>query len=190
MEFEQRKTMNLADGKVPMPRAKKAQRYGMLEQDVLNTEQDEDVAEPNDLEAPGEPEPSGVDNHTYAQPAQPRSKSSARQSKCCADGRGTDSSFAAALVPGARIRIQGLSAAAHHNGKEGVIIGRHEGSSDRFKVHTGTGEVLALRPANLSACGDSPGLMDMIAALERAGEHQKAALLRGTVKAPPRQDLE
>ncbi|KAL1498800.1 hypothetical protein AB1Y20_014107 [Prymnesium parvum] len=84
----------------------------------------------------------------------------------------------APLAVGARVRLHSLRSAAHQNGKQGVLMGRHDGDGARLKVRLDSGEILALRPANVAVCQPPPQLAAMVAALERAGEHQKAALLR------------
>ena len=83
------------------------------------------------------------------------------------------------LVAGTQVRVQGLVNAAHHNGKEGVIMGRQPNDNpERHTVRLRSGEILSLREANLDVAGRRPDLQAMIGALERAGEYEKAALLR------------
>ena len=87
------------------------------------------------------------------------------------------------LAPGVQVRVVGLQKAKQHNGKEGVLIApiitAEHGS--RWNIRMLTGELLALRPQNLEACGSAPSVQSMVDALERAGEHTKAALLRGMI---------
>ena len=86
---------------------------------------------------------------------------------------------ALAISPGMKVKIHGLKSAHHHNGKDGVVIGQHEDrTTGRYKVRTQTGEILLLKGANLQASTGRPDLQSMINALERAGEHDKAVLLR------------
>lgn len=81
------------------------------------------------------------------------------------------------MATGTRVTIHGLKSAAYQNGKGGLVLGPHD-TSDRLRVRLDTGEVLALKKANLRACDAAPQISVMIAALERAGEFEKAALLR------------
>lgn len=85
----------------------------------------------------------------------------------------------AALAPGMQVRVIGLRRAQEHNSKEGVLISL--GVKDnvrRWNLRLQTGELLALKPENLEVCGKAPSMQAMVLALERAGEYDKAALLR------------
>ena len=87
----------------------------------------------------------------------------------------------ASLAPGQRVRIHGLKAAAQHNGKTGIVIEQTETGDGavRWNVCLAGGEKLALREANIEQLG--AGIDAMVAALEQAGEHEKAALLRASL---------
>ena len=87
------------------------------------------------------------------------------------------------LVPGMKIRVHGLQRAMEHNGKQGVLIApiitAEHGS--RWNIRMESGELLALRQQNLEPCAESPSLQSMADALDRAGETNKAALLRSMI---------
>ncbi len=94
-----------------------------------------------------------------------------------------DSSPAVELTPGMQVRVKGLERARQHNDKEGVlitpIITAEHGS--RWNIRMLSGELLALKPENLEPCASAPSVQAMVDALERAGEHDKAALLRSMI---------
>ena len=81
-----------------------------------------------------------------------------------------------------QVRVVGLQGAKQHNGKDGVLIslGVKDGVR-RWNLRLLTGELLALKPDNLEVCGKAPSMQAMVAALERAGEHEKAAMLRSVL---------
>ena len=87
-----------------------------------------------------------------------------------------------ALTPGMQVRVSGLRNAREHNGKEGVLIScvTKEGVK-RWNLRLLTGELLALKPENLEKCSAGPSMHAMVQALERAGEHDKAAMLRSVL---------
>jgi ribosomal protein L12E/L44/L45/RPP1/RPP2 len=88
---------------------------------------------------------------------------------------------AASLAPGQRVRVHGLKAAPQHNGKTGIVIEQTESGDGavRWNVCLAGGEKLALRETNIEQLG--AGIDAMVAALEQAGEHEKAALLRASL---------
>ena len=96
-------------------------------------------------------------------------------------GDATANGGAASLAPGQRVRVHGLKAAPQHNGKTGIVIEQTETGDGvvRWNVCLAGGEKLALREANIEQLG--AGIDAMVAALEQAGEHQKAALLRASL---------
>ena len=51
----------------------------------------------------------------------------------------------------------------------------------RWNIRMESGELLALRQQNLEPCAESPSLQSMADALDRAGETNKAALLRSMI---------
>ncbi len=84
-----------------------------------------------------------------------------------------------------QVRVCGLTNATHYNGREGVLIGMSDAQSGaganatgRWNIRLLDGDVLSLKPSNMQTSGASPSISTMIAALERAGEHEKAATLR------------
>ena len=86
------------------------------------------------------------------------------------------------LFPGQRVRIHSLNGAPHHNGKTGILIDEQSAYGDgtvRWKVCLSSGEKLSLRPGCLEVLGEE--MEAMVAALEHAGEHEKAAVLRGNL---------
>lgn len=89
------------------------------------------------------------------------------------------------LTPGMQVRIHSLQGAREHNGKEGVLIApvATQSSGTRWNLRLLTGELLALKPENLRPCGGraAPSMHDMVAALERAGEYEKADMLRAVL---------
>ena len=84
-----------------------------------------------------------------------------------------------------QVRIHGLQKANEHNGKEGVLIApvATPDGSKRWNLRLLTGELLALKPDNIRACGKktAPSMRAMVEALERAGEHEKARMLRAVL---------
>jgi hypothetical protein len=81
------------------------------------------------------------------------------------------------LSPGQRVRIHSLKGAAHHNGKTGILI--EQSTLDgivRWNVCLSSGDKLSLRPSCLEVLGEE--MEAMATALEHAGEHDKAAVLR------------
>ena len=81
------------------------------------------------------------------------------------------------LSPGQRVRIHSLKGAAHHNGKTGILIEQSSlNGIVRWNVRLDSGEKLSLRPSCLEVVGDE--MEAMVTALEHAGEHEKAAVLR------------
>ena len=91
---------------------------------------------------------------------------------------GEDSEF----TPGMHVRIVGLQSAREHNGKEGVLIAPvATASGTRWNLRLKSGELLALKPSNLEALESGPSMQKMIDALERAGEIDKAAMLRSVL---------
>ena len=81
------------------------------------------------------------------------------------------------LSPGQRVRIHSLKGAAHHNGKTGILIEQSSlNGIVRWNVRLDSGEKLSLRPSCLEVVGDE--IVAMVTALEHAGEHEKAAVLR------------
>ena len=86
------------------------------------------------------------------------------------------------LTPGMQVRVVGLRNAREHNGKEGVLISPVvKENTKRWNLRLLTGELLALKPDNLQVCGGGPSMQAMIMALERAGEYDKAAMLRSVI---------
>jgi hypothetical protein len=87
-----------------------------------------------------------------------------------------------AFTPGMQVRVHGLQGAREHNGKEGVLIApvATQANGIRWNLRLLTGELLALKPENLQRCGGraAPSILAMVEALERAGEHEKADMLR------------
>ena len=81
-----------------------------------------------------------------------------------------------------QVRVHGLQGAREHNGKEGVLIApvATQANGIRWNLRLLTGELLALKPENLQRCGGraAPSILAMVEALERAGEHEKADMLR------------
>jgi hypothetical protein len=78
-----------------------------------------------------------------------------------------------------QVTVLGLRNARQHNGKEGVLIS--SGIKDnvrRWNLRLLTGELLALKPESLRVSGGTPSMQSMVDALESAGEHDKAAMLR------------
>ena len=125
--------IKLDKGKIPIPRAKQAKRYGMLEQDALTATQDD--FESNDLEGPDEAH--GENDGPFEQSAAPAQPTPGKQplhparTESTGPGRTfTPKSFA----PGTKVSIHGLQSAPQHNGKEAIVIGRHEASVDRFRA--------------------------------------------------------
>jgi hypothetical protein len=51
----------------------------------------------------------------------------------------------------------------------------------RWNLRLLTGELLALKAENLEREGGGPSMKAMVQALERAGEHEKAAMLRSVL---------
>ena len=86
------------------------------------------------------------------------------------------------LAAGQRVRIRGLKTAAHHNGKTGILIEQVVvvDGTVRWNVCLSSGDKLSLRPDSVELLG--PGLEAMAAALQHAGEHEKAAVLLGTLR--------
>ena len=81
-----------------------------------------------------------------------------------------------------QVRVHGLQNAKQHNGKEGVLISSCvKDHVTRWNLRLLTGELLALKPENLEECGGAPSMQAMIQALERAGELDKAAMLRAVM---------
>jgi len=88
----------------------------------------------------------------------------------------------AEFTPGMQVRVIGLRNALEHNGREGVLISPVvKDHVKRWNLRLLTGELLALKPDNLQACGGGPSMQAMIMALERAGEYDKAAMLRSVI---------
>ena len=91
---------------------------------------------------------------------------------------GESTSLAArGLSAGQRVRIHSLKGAAHHNGKTGILI--EQSTLDgivRWNVCLSSGDKLSLRPSCLEVLGEE--MEAMATALEHAGEHEKAAVLR------------
>ena len=93
------------------------------------------------------------------------------------------------LRPGMQVRIVGLQNAREHNGKGGVLIAPvATPSGTRWNLRLESGELLALKPTNLETSGVSPSMQKMIEALERAGELDKAAMLRSVLPDAPDDD--
>ena len=61
-------------------------------------------------------------------------------------------------------------------------------SGTRWNLRLESGELLALKPTNLETSGVSPSMQKMIEALERAGELDKAAMLRSVLPDAPDDD--
>jgi len=81
-----------------------------------------------------------------------------------------------------QVRVCGLRSARQHNGKEAVLISPVvKDGVERWNVRLLSGELLALKPDNLQACRAGPSMRAMVQALERAGEHDKAAMLRSVI---------
>ena len=82
-----------------------------------------------------------------------------------------------------QVRVSGLQNARQHNGKEGVLISSVvKDGVKRWNLRLLTGELLALKAGNLEVSGGrAPSMQAMIEALERAGEHDKAAMLRAVL---------
>lgn len=81
-----------------------------------------------------------------------------------------------------QVRVTGLQNARQHNGKEGVLISAvMKDGVKRWNLRLLSGELLALKPENLEVAGGAPSIQAMVQALERAGEHEKAAMLRGVL---------
>ena len=91
---------------------------------------------------------------------------------------GESTSLAArGLSAGQRVRIHSLKGAAHHNGKTGILI--EQSTLDgivRWNVCLSSSDKLSLRPSCLEVLGEE--MEAMATALEHAGEHEKAAVLR------------
>ena len=85
--------------------------------------------------------------------------------------------------PGMQVRVVDLVNAPQHNGNEAVLIApmRSSERGDRWNLRMLSGELLALKPENLQPSKAAPSVSKMIEALERAGEHDKAALLRSVL---------
>ena len=80
------------------------------------------------------------------------------------------------------MQVHGLQKAAQHNGKFGELASFAD-ATGRWNVTLDDGTKLSLNPASLSADAAPaeslrPDMAAMIGALERAGQYQKAALLR------------
>ena len=73
--------------------------------------------------------------------------------------------------------------AKHHNGTEGVLISTVSSAEHgyRWNVRMVTGELLALKVQNLQPVATTPSIVAMVEALERAGEFDKASLLRSVL---------
>lgn len=81
------------------------------------------------------------------------------------------------LSPGQRVRIHSLKGAAHHNGKTGILIEQSIiDGTEQWNVCLSCGNKLSLRPGCLEVLGEE--IEAMAAALEHAGEYEKAAVLR------------
>ena len=82
-----------------------------------------------------------------------------------------------------QVRVVDLVNAPQHNGNEAVLIApmRSSEHGDRWNLRMLSGELLALKPENLQPSKAAPSVSKMIEALERAGEHDKAALLRSVL---------
>ena len=93
---------------------------------------------------------------------------------------------AGALREGARVQVHGLQKAAQHNGKFGELASFAD-ATGRWNVTLDDGTKLSLKPASLTADAPPaeslrPDISAMIGALERAGQYQKAALLRKSMQ--------
>ena len=82
-----------------------------------------------------------------------------------------------------QVRVAGLQNAREHNGKDGILISPVvKKGVKRWNLRLLSGELLALKPENLQMCGSgAPPVEAMVKALERAGEHEKAAMLRAVL---------
>lgn len=81
-----------------------------------------------------------------------------------------------------QVKVTGLRNAREHNGKEGVLISSCvKDRVKRWNLRLLSGELLALKPENLEVCGAAPSMRAMVQALERAGEHEKAMMLRSVI---------
>ena len=88
----------------------------------------------------------------------------------------------APYTPGMQVRIMGLKNAREHNGKEGVLISPIETpAGKRWNLRLLSGDLLAIKEGNMQVSGIAPSIQAMVAALERAGEHDKAAMLRSVL---------
>ena len=87
------------------------------------------------------------------------------------------------LESGTQVRVTGLQNAKHHNGTEGVLISTVSSAEHgyRWNVRMVTGELLALKVQNLQPVATTPSIVAMVEALERAGEFDKASLLRSVL---------
>ena len=86
------------------------------------------------------------------------------------------------LTPGMKVKVTGLRNAKEHNGKDGVLISPVvKDGVKRWNLRLLTGELLALKAENLEREGGGPSMKAMVQALERAGEHEKAAMLRSVL---------
>ena len=88
------------------------------------------------------------------------------------------------FTAGMQVRVVGLRNATQHNGNEGVLIApmpKTTQHGDRWNIRMLTGELLALKEGNMEPCETTPSVVAMIEALERAGEYDKAALLRSVL---------
>ena len=92
---------------------------------------------------------------------------------------GAPQEFDTVLSPGKHVTVRRLRNACKHNGKEGVLISSGvKDSVKRWNLRLLTGELLALKPENLHFSGGAPSMQAMVEALDGAGEHDKAAMLR------------
>ena len=83
-----------------------------------------------------------------------------------------------------QVRVTGLQKAREHNGKEGVLISSVvKDGVKRWNLRLLSGELLALKAENLEVSSGhrAPSMQAMIEALERAGEHDKASMLRAVL---------
>ena len=81
-----------------------------------------------------------------------------------------------------KVKVTGLRNAKEHNGKDGVLISPVvKDGVKRWNLRLLTGELLALKAENLEREGGGPSMKAMVQALERAGEHEKAAMLRSVL---------
>ena len=123
-----------------------------------------------------------VQNEPDEEAPRPRAQS---RSATASSGRQSSARAAAEppeFTPGMKVRVRGLRSASHYNGKEGVLISSSvKDNVKRWNLRLLSGDLLALKPENMEAFEKAPSMQAMIRALERAGEHDKAAMLRAVL---------